>query len=72
MEAIYRMKAEELNEAVLSSIRSLFKNRNIEIVVREIAEPAQKTGLHGWIGALEDSPALSGDPLDIQRRMRSE
>ncbi len=35
MQTIYQMNADELNESVLESIKSLFKNKEIEIIVSE-------------------------------------
>lgn len=40
MQSVYRLNAEELDYQLLESLKSLFKNKEIEIVVSEVAETA--------------------------------
>lgn len=40
MQSVYRLNAEELDYQFLESLKSLFKNKEIEIVVSEVDETA--------------------------------
>lgn len=40
MQTIYQIKADELDESILESIKALFKNKEIEITVTERDETA--------------------------------
>ncbi|HRW09800.1 MAG TPA: hypothetical protein P5121_32085 [Caldilineaceae bacterium] len=40
MKSVYRLNAEELDYQFLESLKSLFKNKEIEIVVSEVDETA--------------------------------
>ncbi len=40
MQSVYRLNAEELDYQFLESIKSLFKNKEIEIIVSEVDETA--------------------------------
>ena len=43
MRAVYRLNAEELDHQFLASLKSLFKNKKIEIVVSSVDEAAHMT-----------------------------
>ena len=45
MRTTYRLRADELDERFLDSVRSLFQDRDIEIIVREVAESAGEPAL---------------------------
>ncbi|MEZ4866793.1 MAG: hypothetical protein R3C14_36065 [Caldilineaceae bacterium] len=40
MQSVYRLNAEELDYQFLESLKSLFKNKEIEIIVSEVDETA--------------------------------
>jgi antitoxin YefM len=40
MHTVYRLKADELDEKFIQSLRTLFKDKDIEIIVSEVDETA--------------------------------
>lgn len=42
MQSIYRLKADELNEDFLESLKLIFKNQEIEIIVSAVGEEVEE------------------------------
>jgi antitoxin YefM len=74
MQTIYRLKADELDHQFLEALKTLFQNKDIEIVVTEIDETtyllqseANRKRLMEAISAVEDGENLvEFDPATYQ------
>lgn len=74
MQTVYRLKAEELDDQFLEALKTLFKDKEIEIIVTEIDETtyllqseANKKRLMEAIQAVEEGADLiEFDPIDAQ------
>lgn len=60
MYTLYRLKADELDDALLQSIKALFSGRAIEIAVSDVAD-----------GAEDETAYLLRDPVNRQRLLEA-
>lgn len=59
METLYRLKAAELNDGFLQAVKSLFKDKTIEISIRETEEQGSGKGIGQVISQFREQVTVS-------------
>jgi len=72
------MKTVEISDAVAEKIKRLANGKQlttsqfIEQLLLKYTQDKEPTTLQDFFGALKDSPSFTGNPVEIQRRIRDE